>query len=215
MARIGTNTKNSQRKMKKQNITRGQAEDAIRTLIQYAGDNPDREGLQGTPDRILRMMDEIFRGYDPSAKPKITTFQNGQDGITYDEMVVDKGDFYSLCEHHARTFFGTYYFAYIPNPKGKILGISKIGRVVDYCSSKLQIQERLVHEVVDMLAGALDCEYPPLGMALVMKGRHMCKEARGARKKGVMISSYLTGIFKTDESLRNEFMHIVSSDTKI
>ena len=192
-------------------VTSHQAENAIRTLLQYIGENPDREGLKGTPDRILRMMEEIFRGYDPSQKPKITTFQNGADGITYDEMVFDKGDFYSLCEHHARTFFGEYYFAYIPNPKGRILGISKIGRVVDYCSSKLQIQERLVHDIVDMLTAALGEENPPLGMALVMKGRHMCKESRGARKKGVMVSSYLTGAFKDNAALRNEFLHMVEA----
>ncbi|MBQ0035108.1 MAG: GTP cyclohydrolase I [Bacteroidales bacterium] len=196
--------------MKEQNYTtKGQAEQAIRNLLHYIGEDPDREGLRGTPDRILRMFEEIFRGYDPKQAPKITTFQNGADGIVYDEMVFDKGDFYSLCEHHARTFFGEYYFAYIPNPKGRILGISKIGRVVDYCSAKLQIQERLVHDIVDMLTIALGEENPPLGMALVMKGRHMCKESRGARKKGIMVSSYLTGIFKTDSALRNEFLQMI------
>ena len=120
-------------------------------------------------------------------------------------MVIDTGKYYSLCEHHIRTFFGEYYFAYIPNPKGKILGISKIGRVVDYCASKLQIQERLVREVVDMLTEALGTENPPLGMALVMTGRHMCKESRGSRKQGEMTSAYLTGVFRTDSAVRAEF----------
>lgn len=187
-------------------ITEQQAKQHIRELFEFIGENPNREGLQDTPDRMVRMFREIFRGYDPNAKPKITTFQNGRDGITYNELVFDKGDFYSLCEHHARTFFGEYYFAYIPNPNGKILGISKIGRVVDYCSSKLQIQERLVRDIVDMLTEALGTEYPPLGMAMIMKGRHMCKESRGARKKGEMTSSYLTGVFKTDPALRAEFI---------
>lgn len=187
-------------------ITEQQAKQHIRELFEFIGENPNREGLQDTPDRMVRMFREIFRGYDPNAKPKITTFQNGHDGIIYNELVFDKGDFYSLCEHHARTFFGEYYFAYIPNPNGKILGISKIGRVVDYCSSKLQIQERLVRDIVDMLTEALGTEYPPLGMAMIMKGRHMCKESRGARKKGEMTSSYLTGAFKTDPALRAEFI---------
>lgn len=187
-------------------ITEQQAKQHIRELFEFIGENPNREGLQDTPDRMVRMFREIFRGYDPNAKPKITTFQNGRDGIIYNELVFDKGDFYSLCEHHARTFFGEYYFAYIPNPNGKILGISKIGRVVDYCSSKLQIQERLVRDVVDMLTETLGTEYPPLGMAMIMKGRHMCKESRGARKKGEMTSSYLTGAFKTDPALRAEFI---------
>lgn len=187
-------------------ITEQQAKQHIRELFEFIGENPNREGLQDTPDRMVRMFREIFRGYNPNAKPKITTFQNGRDGIIYNELVFDKGDFYSLCEHHARTFFGEYYFAYIPNPNGKILGISKIGRVVDYCSSKLQIQERLVRDIVDMLTEALGTEYPPLGMAMIMKGRHMCKESRGTRKKGEMTSSYLTGAFKTDPALRAEFI---------
>lgn len=189
-------------------ISEERAKQDLRELFAYIGEDPDRLGLMDTPDRMLRMFREMFRGYDPSQKPVITTFQNGADGVTYDNMVIDRGDFYSICEHHCRTFFGEYCFAYIPNPKGKILGISKIGRVVDYCSSKLQIQERLVKEVVEMLSEALDDEnYPPLGMALTMTGRHMCKESRGARKKGAMTSTYLTGIFKKSLSTRMEFLN--------
>ena len=128
-------------------ISRGEAEEALRLLLSYIGEDPDRLGLKGTPDRILRMWEEIYRGYIPAKSPKITTFQNGADGLVYDNMVVDTGDFYSMCEHHTMPFFGQYWFAYIPNPKGKILGISKIGRVVDYCSARLQIQERLAPEI--------------------------------------------------------------------
>lgn len=191
-------------------ITEKRAKKNIKELFEFIGENPEREGLVDTPARIVKMFKEIFRGYDPKQKPKITTFENGSDGIVYDSMVIDTGDFYSLCEHHARTFFGEYYFSYIPNPNGKILGISKIGRVVDYCSSKLQIQERLVHDIVEMLNDALcsDTDNKPLGMALVMKGRHLCKEGRGARKKGVMTSSYLTGLFASDPALRAEFMSL-------
>lgn len=192
-------------------ITEEQAKQRIQELFEYIGENPAREGLRDTPERMLRMFKEIFRGYDPKQKPKITTFDNGRDGITYDNMVIDKGSFYSLCEHHCRTFFGEYTFVYIPNPNGKILGISKIGRVVDYCAAKLQIQERLVREVVDMLTDALGTDNPPLGMALTMTGRHMCKESRGARKQGVMTSTYLTGVFKTDATCRAEFMRFVNS----
>ena len=191
-------------------ITREQAEDAIRLLLSYIGEDPARLGLQGTPDRIVRMWREIFRGYVPSQAPKITTFQNGADGLVYDNMVVDTGDFYSMCEHHAMPFFGQYWFAYIPHPKGKILGISKIGRVVDYCAARLQIQERLVSDVVAMLSDALGDEYPPIGIALVMKGEHLCKSMRGAKKKGTMTSSYLTGAFKTEPALRAEFMNFVT-----
>lgn len=190
-------------------ITEKQFKQHIADIFEYIGEDPNRAGLLDTPDRIVRMCREIFRGYDPKQKPKITTFPNGQDGITYDSMVVDKGDFYSLCEHHCRTFFGEYWFAYIPNPQGRILGISKIGRVVDYCAAKLQVQERLVHDVVETLSEALGSDYPPLGIAMVMKGRHMCKESRGARKKGIMTSSYLTGCFMTDPALRAEFMRMI------
>ena len=186
-------------------------EDHIRRMLEYIGENPNREGLIGTPDRIVRMWKEIYRGYDPSQKPKITVFDNGKDGITYDNMVIDEGKFVSNCEHHCVWFWGKYYFAYIPNPKGKILGISKIGRIVDYCSARLQIQERLVHDIVKMLKEALGEENPPLGIALVIKGHHSCKEFRGAKKEGLMTSSYLDGAFKEDSQVRSEFMSLVNN----
>lgn len=192
-------------------VTKEQAEDAIRLLMRYIGEDPSRPGLVGTPDRIVRMWDEIYRGYDLDRVPKITTFDNGMDGIVYDNMVVDTGDFYSMCEHHQMPFFGKYWFAYIPNPKGKILGISKIGRVVDYCAARMQIQERLVSDVVAMLSDALGSDNPPLGIALVMEGEHLCKTMRGAKKKGTMISSYLTGVFKTEPALRAEFLNFVNN----
>lgn len=190
-------------------ITEQEAKQHIKDLFQYIGENPDREGLKDTPKRMLRMFEEIFRGYRKDKKPKVTTFQNGSDGIIYDSMIIDTGDYYSLCEHHSMPFFGQYYFAYIPNPQGKILGLSKIGRVVDYCAAKLQIQERLVSDVVSIIQDALGSEYPPLGIALVMKGRHLCKEMRGARKKGEMTSSFLTGAFKSETALRNEFLSMI------
>jgi GTP cyclohydrolase I len=113
---------------------------ALKTLIRAIGEDPDREGLIGTPDRIMRMWKEIFRGYDPKQKPKITTFAN-EEGMS--DIVFDCGDYYSMCEHHILPFFGRYYFAYIPSPKGRILGISKVARVVGYCAARLQLQERL------------------------------------------------------------------------
>ena len=184
-------------------------ENCIQELLDLIGDDSRRNGLAGTPDRVAKMYQEIFRGYDENERPKITTFQNGEDGIVYDNMVIDIGNFYSVCEHHMMPFFGKYYFAYIPSKNGKILGISKIGRVVDYCSSRLQIQERLTHEIVAMLSQALGTETPPLGLALVMKGKHLCKTMRGAKKDGEMISSYMTGEFKSNSSLRAEFMSLI------
>lgn len=187
-------------------------EATIRHLLLLIGENPDRPGLVGTPDRIRRMCKELFRGYNKEQKPKITVFDNGVDGIVYDSMVVDSGKFNSVCEHHLMPFWGKYWFAYIPNPKGKILGLSKIARVVDYCAAKAQIQERLVHDVVKMLTDALGSDNPPLGVALVMKAHHGCKEFRGVKKEGIMTSSYLSGTFRNEPALRAEFMRFVSND---
>ncbi len=195
--------------MTKYEVTRKQAEECIRRLFAYIGEDPDRPGLVDTPDRILRMWKEIYRGYDATQAPKITTFQNGADGIVYDNMVVDTGDFYSMCEHHNMPFFGQYWFSYIPNPRGKILGISKIGRVVDYCAAKMQIQERLVSDIVTMLSEALGQEYPPLGIALYMKGKHLCKTMRGAKKEGEMSCVCLRGAFRNDPQVRAEFYSII------
>lgn len=182
--------------------------DSIKSILSFIGENPEREGLKGTPERIVRMFGEIFRGYNPELKPKITTFPNGTDGIVYNNMIVDEGDFYSCCEHHMMPFFGHYWFAYIPHPEGRILGLSKVGRVVDYCAARLQVQERLVSNVVEMLSDALGHDKEPLGIALVMKGEHLCKTMRGARKKGTMTTSRLTGVFK-EGVVRNEFMSLI------
>lgn len=179
-------------------------ESALRTLIRAIGEDPDREGLQGTPDRIMRMWKEIFRGYDPSQKPKITTFAN-EDHTT--DIVFDAGDYYSMCEHHILPFFGKYYFAYIPAPDGRILGISKVARVVGYCAARLQLQERLAADIVAMLTEALDGKV--LGMALVMKGKHLCKSMRGVRNDGNMTVAHLEGLFKTDKECRDEFYKLI------
>ena len=186
-------------------------EGKIRELLTYIGEDSQRPGLIGTPDRIIRMWREIFRGYDPAQHPKITTFDNGRDGITYDSMVVDSGLFYSMCEHHIMPFFGKYVFAYIPHPKGKIIGLSKIGRVVDYHAAKLQIQERLVTDIVTDISNALsqNTEYPPLGIALYMEAEHLCKTMRGVKKPGKMSSTYLTGVFLDNPQSRAEFTNAI------
>ena len=188
----------------KRYISREEAEKAIKTLLSYIGENPDREGLKETPDRIIRMWDEIFRGYDPNKKPKITTFGN-EDNST--DMVFDSGDYYSMCEHHVLPFFGKYYFAYIPSPDGRILGISKVARVVGYCASRLQLQERLAIDIIKMLDAALNGK--ALGFAIVMRGQHLCKTMRGVRNKGKMTVSHFTGVFKDDPDKRNEFYKLI------
>lgn len=177
---------------------------AIRTLIAYIGEDPDREGLIETPDRILRMWKEIFRGYDESQKPKITTFFNTEHST---DLVFDTGNYYSMCEHHVLPFFGQYYFAYIPSENGRILGISKIARVVGYCAARMQLQERLARDIINMLSDALNNEHQ--GMAIVMKGQHLCKTMRGAKSNGNMTVSSLTGNFQTNEVLRREFYKLI------
>lgn len=180
------------------------ARTAITTLLRYIGEDPEREGLMETPDRILRMFKEIFRGYNPDEKPKITTFEN-EDGIS--DLVFDSGDYYSMCEHHILPFFGQYYFAYIPSPSGRILGISKVARVVGYCAARLQLQERLARQIVDMLSAALDGQH--LGMAIVMNGTHLCKTMRGVKNNGRMSVAHYTGQFRHSLELRNQFLNLI------
>nr|WP_294713508.1 GTP cyclohydrolase I [Prevotella sp.] len=188
----------------KRDISRDEAEKAIKTLLSYIGENPDREGLKGTPDRIIRMWDEIFRGYDKDKIPRITTFPN-EDKCT--DIVFDSGDYYSMCEHHILPFFGKYYFAYIPSPDGRILGISKVARVIGYCAARLQLQERLATDIIKMLDAALNGK--ALGFAIVMRGQHLCKTMRGVRNKGKMTVSHFTGVFKDDPDKRNEFYKLI------
>jgi GTP cyclohydrolase I len=184
-------------------------EHSIRELFLHIGENPDRPGLVDTPARIVKMWKEIFRGYDENQKPQITTFQNGADGITYSDMIIDSGNFYSMCEHHMMPFFGTYHFAYIPHPKGKILGLSKIARLIDYHAAKLQIQERLASDIINDIKSVLGCEFPPLGLVISITAEHLCKSMRGVKKQGKMTTIYKEGDFHNREVL-NEFFQLTN-----
>lgn len=195
METVATNTENIER--------------AIRILLTTIGENPDREGLVGTPNRIARMYREIFRGYDPSQKPKITTFKNDMEST---DIVFDCGDYYSMCEHHMMPFFGKYYFAYIPKKDGRILGISKVARVVGYCAARLQLQERLARDIVNMLTDALDGNVE--GMAIVMRGTHLCKTMRGVRNNGKMTVAHLSGVFKDNQQARSEFYKLIDQQDR-
>lgn len=201
MEAIITTAENHKREM---TMDKQKQEQLIKELLISIGEDPEREGLKGTPDRIARMYREIFRGYDPEQKPKITTFTND---ARSEDIVFDKGEYYSMCEHHMMPFFGKYYFAYIPSPDGKILGISKIARVVGYCAARLQLQERLARQIVQMLDEALDGQHQ--GMAIVMKGTHLCKTMRGVRSNGQMTVSHLSGIFKENVEARKEFYKLI------
>jgi len=190
-------------------------EKIVKQFLEVIGDNPDREGLKDTPKRVAKMWKEIYRGYDKTQLPNVTVFNNGHDGIVYDEMITDTGDFYSQCEHHTVNFFGKYYFAYIPHPKGKLLGLSKVARVVDYFSARLQIQERLVHDITNHLYLSLSqSKHKPIGIAITLEGEHLCKAMRGVKKKGKMRTTQLIGAFKTDPATRQEFVAWVNSNGK-
>lgn len=185
----------------------------IKELLHLIGDNPDREGLKDTPKRVAKMFDELYRGYDESQKPSVTVFNNHEDGVSCDEMIIDKGYFFSQCEHHMVPFFGEYYFGYIPSKK--VLGLSKVARIVDFYSAKLQVQERLVKEIVDELEISLSSDETkgrigmPKAIGLILKGRHLCKEMRGVKKvNGVMITSDLRGQFRTEPETRAEFLKL-------
>ena len=175
-----------------------------KALLLEIGENPERTGLKDTPTRMAKMWIDIFKGYDKEQIPEVTVFPNGEDGITYNQIITDTGTFNSWCEHHMALFQGTYYFGYIPNKL--IVGLSKIARVVDYFSARLQVQERLGENIVKYI----DTKLKPQGMILIIKEKHTCKTVRGVKKDGNMTTSILTGIFKEDISARNEFLSLIN-----
>lgn len=175
-------------------------------MLSAIGEDTERIGLKDTPKRVVKMWKEIFRGYNPAQRPNVSVFPNGQDGITYNQMIIDTGDFYSHCEHHMVPFFGQYWFGYLPDTNGGIIGLSKVARLVDYHAAKLQIQERLVNDVVEDIWNEL-CKVGerPIGMGLVMEGEHLCKTMRGVKKKGKMKTVALKGAFLDNPTVKSEF----------
>lgn len=207
METLTPNTQNTERTLngavpqQAHNPSEQEVMQAMRTLLLAIGEDPDREGIQDTPTRIVRMWKEIFRGYNPDRRPTVTTFKNTGH---QEEMVFDTGDYYSMCEHHVLPFFGQYYFAYLPDPDGRILGISKVARVVSYCAARLQLQERLAEDIIQMLSDALGGK--ARGFAILLRGRHLCKTMRGIRNRGEMGVTLYTGEFKKNRQLRLEFL---------
>ena len=178
--------------------------EGVRLILEGIGEDPNREGLLETPDRIARMYEEIFSGLEDDPKRHVKLFNEEKN----EEMVIVRDiPMYSMCEHHILPFFGRYYFAYIPSPKGRILGISKVARVVGYCAARLQLQERLARDIVQMLSEALNNE--ALGFAIVMKGQHLCKTMRGVRNDGKMSVAHFTGVFNLNSDLRKEFYKLI------
>lgn len=172
---------------------------AVRKTLKSIGEDPDRDGLRDTPLRVARMYDELTAGYhiDPVKLINGALFE-----VEYSEMVIVKDiDFYSLCEHHLLPFFGRAHVAYIP--KKKVLGLSKIPRIVEMFARRLQVQERMTQQIADFLEETVN----PLGVAVVVEGAHMCSMMRGVKKaNATMITSALSGTFKNNSKTRAEFM---------
>jgi GTP cyclohydrolase I len=178
----------------------GGIEDNVRRIIQFAGDDPSREGLLETPARVANAWQFWCGGYDVNVGDLLKTFQDGAEGC--DEMVVVKDiPFYTHCEHHLVPFFGTATIGYLPD--GKVVGLSKLSRVLDAFARRLQVQERLTTQVADALVDGLE----PKGVGVLVKARHLCMESRGVRQQGHhTVTSALRGVFKTEPSARAEFL---------
>ena len=184
--------------------SRAEAEEAVRTLLRWAGDDPDREGLRGTPDRVLRAYGEFFAGYaDDPVKVLERTFEETAD---YDEMIVVRDiRLESHCEHHIVPIVGKAHVGYLP--AGRVVGISKLARVVDIFAKRLQIQEKLTAEVADAIDGVLK----PRGVAVVIEATHMCMSTRGIHKtESSTVTSRMLGGFRTDPTTRREFLTMIS-----
>ncbi|HEU4329134.1 MAG TPA: GTP cyclohydrolase I FolE [Roseiflexaceae bacterium] len=174
-------------------------EQAVHDILHSIGEDPEREGLLRTPSRVAKMYAELTAGYriDPQALINEAIFT-----VDYDEMVMVKDiDFSSLCEHHMLPFMGRVHVAYIPN--GKVIGLSKIPRIVEMFARRLQVQERMTVQIADFINEALH----PQGVAVVAEGVHMCSVMRGVKKANAsMITSAMRGVFRTDQKTRAEFM---------
>ena len=185
---------------------REKAKEGILSIINYLGENPDREGLRETPERILRSYDRIFGGYLKDPAKIFTTFEE-DDVIPYNQIILLKDiEFYSTCEHHFLPFVGKAHVAYIP--KKKVVGISKLARIVEIYSRRLQIQERIGNQVTQALMDYLD----PLGAACIIESKHFCMTCRGVEKQhSAMVTSSLRGGFLDNAQTRNELMTLIRS----
>ncbi len=183
--------------------TREAALEAVRTLIRWAGDDPDREGLVGTPDRVVRSYGEFFAGYHDD--PKEILDRTFQEIAGYDEVVLLKDiGFESHCEHHMVPIIGKAHVAYLPNRR--VVGISKLARVVEVYARRLQIQEKMTAEIAKTISDVLE----PRGVAVVIEATHECMTTRGIHRPGVgMVTSQMLGVFRDDASTRREFLALI------
>ena len=193
--------------MRTTDLLGGDLEAAVRTLLSEIGEDPSREGLAGTPQRVRRMYGELTAGYqvDPDRLINGACFE-----VDYDEMVVVRDiEFFSLCEHHLLPFYGRAHVGYLP--RGRVIGLSKIPRIVDMYAHRLQVQERLTQQVAGFLMERLN----PKGVGCVIEARHLCTVMRGVKKQeATMVTSSMLGTFRADARTRSEFLTFIgrSSD---
>lgn len=185
-----------------------EAEDAVRTLLRWAGDDPGREGLLQTPHRVLRAYGEWFRGYDQDPSTMLQAVFEEFEG--YSEMIVLRDiRFESYCEHHLAPIIGKMHIGYVPT--NRIVGISKLARVVDLFAKRLQVQERLTMQIANLIMTDLQ----PLGVGVSVEAQHHCISTRGVKKHGVsMVTSAMLGSFRDDPQIRREFLDLIARTGK-
>jgi len=184
-------------------IDRTRIEAAALSIIEAIGEEPEREGLKGTPQRIADMYEEIFSGFAMDARAELATgFEAG-----HHEMVVLRDiPFYSMCEHHLLPFYGVAHVGYIPNSEGRVVGVSKLARVVEVFAKRLQLQERMTTQIADAILEALR----PDGVAVVVEAEHLCMTMRGIKKPGSnVVTSATRGLFRSKAATRSEFLSLV------
>jgi len=183
-------------------LTSASFEELVREMIVRLGEDPSREGLLSTPNRVHRAFEYLMKGYkeDPEVLLKNALFT-----VTYDEMVIVKDvEMFSLCEHHMLPFFGKVHVAYIPN--GKVIGLSKIPRLIEIFSRRLQIQERLTTQIAETIQKAID----PQGVGVVIEARHLCMMMRGVEKQhSAAVTSSMLGCFRDEQETRSEFLSLI------
>lgn len=183
--------------------TRAEAEAAVRTLLQWAGDDPAREGLQDTPSRVVRAYEEWFGGYDTDPYEMLKRTFEETEG--YDEIVLLRDiQFESYCEHHVAPIIGKAHVAYLP--RNRVVGISKLARVVEAYAKRLQIQEKMTSQIANVIQEVLN----PLGVAVIIEAQHQCMTTRGIHKSGVaMVTSRMLGAFRDDANTRRELLALI------
>ena len=183
-------------------LTSASFEELVKEMIVRLGEDPEREGLVRTPERVHKAYEHLTRGYqeDPQAMLKKALFT-----VTYDEMVIVKDvEMFSLCEHHMLPFFGKVHVAYIPN--GKVIGLSKIPRLIEIFSRRLQIQERLTTQIAETIQHAIE----PQGVGVVIEARHLCMMMRGVEKQhSAAVTSSMLGCFRDEQETRTEFLSLI------